>query len=218
LTKYPLAWPAGWRRTESSRRTGARFHRVDAEYREGVKHQKKRDMTLAEGISRVHRELAAFGVLEGDAIISTNLPTRLDGAPRGDQREPPDPGVAVYWTRPDDRGATRCMAVDRYDRVRDNLAAIAATLDAMRSIERHGGATILERAFQGFEALPAPGGGSWTWRQCLGLQATAKVTLPEVEQVYRTLRSAAHPDKPGGNAERFGLIQRAWEMAQQELR
>ncbi|KVD37855.1 hypothetical protein WJ41_22830 [Burkholderia ubonensis] len=62
-------------------------------------------------------------------------------------------GVAVYWeTR---AGARRVMAIDQYTRVADNLAAVAATLDAMRAIERHGGARILERAFTGFAALAA---------------------------------------------------------------
>jgi hypothetical protein len=41
-------------------------------------------------------------------------------------------------------------------RAADNLAAIAATLEAMRAIDRHGGATILNRAFTGFTALPPP--------------------------------------------------------------
>ena len=38
------------------------------------------------------------------------------------------------------------MAIDAYTRTADNLAAVAATLEAMRAIERHGGAQILERA------------------------------------------------------------------------
>jgi hypothetical protein len=60
------------------------------------------------------------------------------------------------------------MAIDQYDRVEHNLAAIAATLDAMRAIKRHGGAEILDRAFTGFTALPAPMAGGKPWRQVLG--------------------------------------------------
>jgi len=48
------------------------------------------------------------------------------------------------------------MAIDRYSTVEGNLAAIAATLDAMRAIERHGATVILERTFADFMALPAP--------------------------------------------------------------
>lgn len=65
--------------------------------------------------------------------------TNIDGFPRSGQSEPSDGGVAVYWLT--STGETKCIAIDRYDRVADNLAAVAATLDAMRAIERHGGAT-----------------------------------------------------------------------------
>ena len=80
-------------------------------------------------------------MLEGDSIISTNLKLRLDGLPRSDQKEPDDPGVAVYWQRLSK--PKKVMAIDLYDRIADNLAAIGATLNAMRAIERHGGALIL---------------------------------------------------------------------------
>ena len=55
--------------------------------------------------------------------------------------------------------------------VEESLAAIAATLDAMRAIERHGGARVLERAFTGFTAVPAPDARKH-WREVFGF-ATA---------------------------------------------
>lgn len=151
MQRYPLTWPAGWpRRTD--KRTAARFS--TAERRLGESWTGRRDVTVAEAIQRVLGELSRMGVAEGDSIISTNLETRLDGLPRSNQREPDDPAVAVYWQVIG--SPMRVMAIDRYDTVAGNLAAIAATLDAMRAIERHGGAQILERAFAGFDALPAP--------------------------------------------------------------
>ena len=110
------------------------------------------------------------------------------------------------------------MAIDQYDRVADNLAAIAATLEAMRAIERHGGAQILERAFTGFTALPAPD-HQRPWREVLGIPA-----LPEneaqarevIEGAYRRLRSRYHPDK-GGDAAAFSAVQAAYEQAITEL-
>ena len=77
-------------------------------------------------------ELARLGIGEQDTVISTNVPTRLDGLPRSGAREPFDPGVAVYWQ--ERSGARRVMAIDRYTTVADNLAAVAATLEAMRAI------------------------------------------------------------------------------------
>ncbi len=218
MTKYPLAWPNGWRRTPASQRLPGRFATHGRQYTsDGQQSWRTLEaITIAGARDRVLRELRLFGVLEGDAIISTNLQLRLDGLPIGKQRQPDDPGVAVYWQRPAERG-TKCMAIDQYTRVEHNLAAIAATLEAMRAIERHGGAQILERAFMGFEALPAPGTITVPWRQVLGLdQQGIVVTREEVERAYRRLRSEHHPDK-GGDAGRFHAVQVAYEQAQQEL-
>src|SRR5262245_21803888 len=99
-------------------------------------------------------------------VISSNVELRLDGLPKSGRRPPEDPALAVYWTKRKGRSLeTRCMGVDRCDRVEHNLAAVAATLDAMRAIDRHGGDSILDRAFQGFTALPSPE----CWWQVLGL-------------------------------------------------
>ncbi|ROU09438.1 hypothetical protein [Lysobacter enzymogenes] len=118
--------------------------------------------------------------------MSTNLTLRRDGLPRSDQREPADPGAAVYWT--DCTGADRCMAVDRYTKTAGNLAALAATLEAMRAIERHGGAEILDRVFTGFTALPrrarprAPSRGG-------GAGRAAGCAWSDVEAAYRRRRA-----------------------------
>ena len=221
MQRYPLSWPQGWKRTAPSQRTRALFKSTSRQYSTtgSGSRLRKTELSIAASTARVLDELRRFGVLEGDAIISTNLVVRLGGLPRSDQRAPEDPGVAVYWERPGEQG-TKCMAIDRYDRVADNLAAIAATLDAMRAIERHGGAQILARAFQGFDALPAPGQTSGRgWRVILGFEDEgAGLTLKDVEAAYRRRRSETHPDKAGGNADEFGAVQRAWEQAQQELR
>lgn len=99
------------------------------------------------------------------------------------------------WTDEDDgelRSAWKpCMAIDRYDRVADNLAAIAATLDAMRAIERHGGAEILNRAFTGFAALPDQASDAW-W---IVLGVPWDASRPVIDDAYRHLRSVYHPDK-----------------------
>src|SRR3984893_16238997 len=129
-----------------------------------------------------------MGMNSDDILISTNVKLRLDGLPRSDQ-EPSDPGAAVYWQK---KGQSmRCMAIDRYDRVADNLAAIAATLEAMRAIERHGGAAILDRAFTGFKALAAPEQPF----QVLGVGANA--SKEEIERAYRLLATKHHPDRGG---------------------
>lgn len=155
-------------------------------------------MSIEAGTQRVLSSLQRMG-FNRSVIISSNLALRNDGLPRSGQRAPDDPGVAVYWGV---GKATRCMAVDRYDRVADNLAAIASTLEAMRAIERHGGAAILDRAFTGFVALPSPE----QWWQVLDVPMNA--TREQIDAAYRRLAMAHHPDR-GGDAAQMARINAA---------
>jgi hypothetical protein len=182
---YPLTWPANWPRTTSRKRASFTKH--------------KNRLTVHDGVYRVFSELAHFRVARDDIIISTNVRTRLDGTPRSDQPEPSDPGVAVYWE--DRAGKTKVMAIDRYDRVADNLAAIAATLEAMRAIERHGGGQILERAFTGFTALPAP---KTCW-DVLGIPPTNDEDA--IMTRFRWLAKLHHPDNGGDHARMTEIIE-----------
>lgn len=189
IQAYPLQWPIGWHRATS--RKSAQFKSY------------KRQLSVQDGVERVLRELESLGVRNRDNIvISTNVPLRLDGLPRSNLGEPVDTGVAVYWLKKGIK-QPKCMALDRYDRVADNLAAIAATLDAMRAIERHGGAEILDRAFSGFVALPSP---EQPW-QVLGL-GTSNPTADQIEDAYRRLAMQHHPDR-GGNAQEMARINSA---------
>jgi hypothetical protein len=69
------------------------------------------------------------------------------------QGEPSDPGVVVHWEA---KGKQRTMSIDIYDRVADNIAAVAEVLKHLRGVERHGGAVVQDQAFAGFDALPPP--------------------------------------------------------------
>lgn len=217
IEAYPLTWPTGWKRTPDEARVTARFVRRERKshtYSDGssFSFNTNRRLTMAEAVQRVLAELQRMGVDRQDVIISTNVPVRLDGLPRSGAREPDDSGVAVYWQ--EWSGERRVMAIDLYDRVADNLAAIAATLDAMRAIERHGGAAILERAFTGFVALPAPGAAR-EWWEVLGVTRTA--SLDEARAAYRRAASEAHPDR-GGDDARMAAINAAWAKAQEAAR
>ena len=193
-TRYPLALPEGWKRMPSYQRKTATFSRQG------------KALTVFDGVQRVLDELQRLGVHQDDVIVSTNLQTRLDGRPRSNQGRPGDPGVCVYWQK-SAKEPMRCMAVDRYNEVQDNLAAVAATLEAMRSIERHGGAAILDRAFTGFAALPAPVAGQRDWWTVLGLQPDASVD--EIRIAHRALAGKVHPDRQGGSAELMAQINAA---------
>jgi len=209
ITAYPLQWPAGWRRTEEGLREHARFGK--ASRNEGYGDSKRwvpgRDLTIFEGIGRVLAELKKMGLGRDDVVISTNLRLRLDGLPRSDQREPQDSGAAVYWE--DSAQGRKVMAIDLYDRVADNLAAVAATLEAMRSIKRHGGAAILERAFTGFIALPPPiaSGMKRDWWAVLDCSPNSGREI--IEHAYRRLASRYHPDKEGGDQAKMAELNAA---------
>lgn len=204
IKAYPLQWPVGWKRTKHDARAYGRFSTQNTKA-----YRWSGDFSIAQGVGRIVDVLAKMGVERDDVVISSNVPTRLDGLPRSGAKEPDDPGVAVYWR--EKNGQTRCMAIDRYTRCAQNLAAVAATLDAMRAIERHGGAEILDRAFTGFTALPAPGADK-PWRDVLG----PCTTLDEARQAYRRAARIAHPDH-GGSESQMAELNRAWEQAQEAL-
>jgi hypothetical protein len=103
-----------------------------------------------------------------------------------------------------------CFACDRWDEIEDNCQAIAKTIGALRGIERWGSGQMVEQAFTGFIALPAP---EQPW-QVLGLD-TSNPTADQVEHAYRRLAAQHHPDRGGDphtmsriNAARDALSQR----------
>lgn len=208
IPAYPLQWPAGWPRTPVSAQRYSNFGSKKGSA------GRVTDITVAEATQRVLTELARMGIDRGDVVISTNLTLRLDGLPRSGQAAPRDAGAAVYWqTR---KGERRVMAIDQYYKVEENLAAIAATLDAMRAIERHGGAQILDRAFTGFTALPAPTARR-NWREVFDFTPHAQVTSVALRTRYRRLASERHPDRVGGSNEAMSELNVALAEAEREI-
>jgi hypothetical protein len=203
-TRYPLAWPVGWKRFKSIDRKSAPFR------------TKGRELSVFDGVSRVLQSLGRMGILEDDIVVSTNVRTRLDGLPRSSEPKPDDPGVAVYWQPA--TGSMRCMAIDRYNDVADNLAAIALTLDSMRAIERHGGGEILDRVYAGFTALPAPivAGMKRDWSVVLGLQDLLLPKVEDVQAAYRRLAQQHHPDR-GGDPAKMAELNAARDEALKEV-
>lgn len=204
---YPLHWPDGWPRSKV-RKTG---HFGKSETKPGQTWKSKADITMADAMKRVKVEIERLGVnAVDDMIVSTNLKLNLSGLPRGDQGEPSDSGVAVYFQKKN--GPMRVIAIDAYYRVRDNLAAIAATLEAMRAIERHGGAQILERAFSGFAAIAPP---DWKkpWREVFGVKPDWR---GDIAALYREKARNRHPDA-GGSDTLMAELNVAYEEAKREL-
>ncbi|WP_020208996.1 hypothetical protein [Gilvimarinus chinensis] len=211
-TKSPLSWPHWFPRTPEHKRVHGRF---------GKKNNQgwgRNSITLSQAIGRLLGELDRFTKPgrtyrcdPDEVIVSTNLALRLDGLPRSGQRKPEDPGVAVYFNLD---GKDRCIPCDMYLRIEDNIAAIAATIEALRTIERHG-SQMFEAAFSGFDGLPSPDHVvARSWRDVLDYYGNDKA---EAKRAYQIARKAAHTDH-GGNSDSFNEVQTAWEQAQNELR
>lgn len=177
IEAYPLTWPPG--RPRQHCRESARF-----------------EVTLGRCIKEVGSEVERLGGT--DLVISSDLPLRRDGLPRTD-RAIRDHGVAVYFNY---KKKPVCFACDRWDDIADNLRAIVKTIEALRGIERWGTGEMLEAAFTGFAALPAPEQPF----QVLGVGAHA--SKEEIERAYRLLASEHHPDK-GGDEQRMARINAA---------
>lgn len=209
-TRYPLAWPQGWARTPRYSRERATFRSSKAStFVDGsgqyVTSKSAKPLTVSDAIKRLSGELSRLGAT--NEILSTNVETRLDGLPRSNQPEPSDPGAAVYFKL---KGKPRCLACDKWNRVADNIAAIAQHIDALRRIDRYGVGTM-EQAFAGYAALPP---SAEDWRSVFGLSQHA--TLADVETKFRALAIEHHPDR-GGDAAMMSKLNAARDAAKREL-
>lgn len=210
IDAYPLQWPDAWPRTDSRDRKYGRFGTRGRE--PGRSWSSSKDVTIAQAIERIRSELSALDggrrhwdrIDPGQTVISTNLRQRNDGLPYSNQREPEDPGAALYFQLD---GKRQCIPCDSYTKVSQNLAAIAATIEALRTQERHGSG-LMERAFTGFTALPPPIAGEQPWYELLQVPADAEPDA--VRAAYRCLRKSTHPDH-GGNSDAFAAVCRAWD-------
>jgi hypothetical protein len=171
------------------------------------KTKKPKLVTLAEARTRLSTELDRLIVM--GPILSSNVELRIDGQPRSGLPPPRDPGVALYFQL---NGRPIVLACDSFTDVAQNIAAIAAHIDAMRRMERYGVATT-DQMFTGFLALPAPMVVD-DWREALG----NPVTLAEAESNYRYSMRGAHPDAPAGSHEAASKLNAAITRAREVLK
>jgi hypothetical protein len=175
---FPLAWPSGKPRTRLPQRS--RF-----------------DVSLAQARDGLLYEIRLLG--GSLPVLSTNIPLRLDGLPYANHRQPDDKAVAVYFTL---KGQPMCFTCDRWDSVGDNIQAVRKTIEALRGIERWGTGDMVQQAFTGFMALPAPESPWGT----LGLKPGSGSA--EIEAAYRDRAKRSHPDH-GGSHEQMARLNAA---------
>lgn len=184
---YPLQWPAG--RPRTTRRQSSRFA-----------------SSFTDSRSLLLEELKRLGA--ANVVISSNIQTRLDGLPYANTRRPEDPAVAVYFTW---NGQQYCFACDKWDMPKDNLRAIAKTVEALRGINRWGTGEMMQAAFTGFQSLPAPASREQSCWDVLGLAPGSSGET--VRMRYRELARRCHPDSPTGSTEAMAELNQAYETA-----
>lgn len=185
---FPLQWPAG--RPRAKRRHDARFK-----------------SSLAKARDHLMDEIRLLGGRQ--AILSSNLELRLDGLPYANQRSPADSGIAVYFTY---KNAQHCFACDDWRRVEDNVRAVGKTIEALRGVARWGTGDMMERAFQGFIALPSPA----QWWHVLGFESMSDLSRNEVDVRFKKLAMQRHPDR-GGSADAMAELIWARDQAREQL-
>lgn len=190
---FPLHWPVGMPRNKS--RTSSQFK-----------------TSIAGALDNVENELRRFGNDTSrkvtDLVISSNYSLST--------RNPSDGGVAVYF-RWD--GIDCCIAVDRYNRIEENLQAVSKVIEAERTKMRHGGLNIVRSSFRGYAALPPPKGPDGQllppWRHILGIPDGAD--LQTAEAAYREAVKIHHPDR-GGDPAKFNQMTDAIRQAREEFK
>ena len=164
---YPLHWPESWPRT--TRPASSQFK-----------------TTLTGAIGNVQDSLRLFGADSGhkveNVVVSTNVSLM--------ERNPKDAGVAVYFSWD---GISTCIAVDRYQKIEENLQAIHHVIEAERTKLRHGGLNLVRAAFRGYAALPPP--ASKSPHDILGVRPGA--SHEEIDAAFRQKAKEAHPDNGG---------------------
>lgn len=162
---YPLHWPTGLPRQNGQ---------AQSQFKTG----------LTAALKNVRGSLELFARDSGKAVTDIVLSSNAGGL----EGKPTDTGVAAWFTWD---GEQRCIAVDRYPKVEDNLQAIHHIIEARRTEMRHGGLHIVRQTFKGFTALPAPI-AQRHWTAVLGLPADA--SIDQIKAAYRDLAKATLGD------------------------
>lgn len=180
--EYPLQWPPQQPKTKAQQRS--RFGNV----------------SIYRASEELFRELELLGAK--NLVISSNLQQRMRGDGFLSNQRVEYTGIAIYFNL---NGDGKVMACDRWDRVEHNLWALKLSIDAIRGLERWGGSEFLDGLFTGFKALPM-GGSSVQVDYFAGI-----TNANELKDKYRELARLYHPDKEGGDVEKFKEMKAQYE-------
>jgi len=185
---HPVAWPTGRPKEGGRQQALWKSGGTRLNFDQAVRRLRQQTNAITKGGQQ-------WRVLE--QTLSTNFELRLDGRPRRDRGYPADVAVAFFFELD---GEPHVLACDRYNRIEDNIAAIAAHIEALRGQERWGVADM-KQAFAGHVQLPAPE----QWWQVLGVSQGA--SEEQIDSAWREKMREAHPDRGGSEsaAQRLNL-------------
>lgn len=219
---YPLRWPDGWKRTPHAKRERGYQFKSKTQWDPASGRSSGGNLpTFSSGRRALMEELRMLGARS--VVISSDILLRTDGGVHGsvrpDRFDMENPGIAVYFIL---NNRSTVMAQDAFDSPGCNLRSLTLAVEAMRALGRHGGGTMMSKAFDGFSALPPPEGSKprRPWWEVLKYPADPTerdfLTVREVEARWRALSMKAHPDQ-GGSHEQMAELNAAKEDAVKEL-
>ncbi len=196
ITHAPLDWPIDKPRTPYTKRKRSAF---------GSSHY----VTMSIALSRLHEQIRITQKPKLQYAVTCNAPIGRRGQFVAIKNQPLDVGVAVYFEL---FGKDREFTCDKWNRIEDNIVAIAKHINSLRGQDRWGVASQ-EQAFMGHMRLPAPIACGQHWTVTLGLPPSASVE--DIKRKARQLIMQNHPDR-GGDAEKAAAINAAKAQALKE--
>jgi hypothetical protein len=224
-TAYPLYWPKGRARTPAGRRSDdapftvgetvngtRREWQADGQHRDvPITRRRTKSVGLPVALDRLEDQLQRLGAQA--IVLSTNLELRLNGQPRAGQKDPFDPGAACYFNLKNKRLVFAC---DKWLRVADNVAAIAAHIRSIRSLENYGVGTT-EQSFEGYRSIEDFSSGVMPWRRVLGFPEDSRPALADVEAKWKARMKEVHPRLEGESSLQASQLNVAIAAARTEL-
>lgn len=181
-------------------------------------------MPLTRTFADLRKELGHLGV-DGQAVLEIGLPPsqiRVDGQLRGDAPAPKHPGIILSVTASiDGREVPMKWQCDHFADWRDNLRAIALTLERLRLADLYG-VTKRHEQYTGFAALPpalvTPAamtveGAARALSELAGQPQRGTVAVQNAEamnDLYRLAVKRHHPDQQPGN-----VVTQDWQKLQE---
>jgi hypothetical protein len=170
----------------------------------------KFDSTYSQTMDLLQKELAHLNAKEVFIHLFLGFgQIRQDGQPYADSK-PTQPGVILSFKG---KHGDTMMPCDHFDHWRDNLRAIALSLEALRKVDRYGCAKKGEQ-YVGWKQLPDPLAKAASVLVRHSRLGQSTITRENFDAIWRAATQNTHPDR-GGSADDFRAVMEARETIKQ---